>query len=91
LQYWQQLAEWNRTALDAVFGLLTRDELKYVSLFINKIDKWEAGNAPDAEGQIQNQFKTLIKDLKERCDDYAEYDTIIGSAITGDVLQDRTV
>lgn len=32
--------EWNNTAIDAVFGLLT-NELRYVCLFINKIDLME--------------------------------------------------
>lgn len=74
---------WNKTALDAVFGLLTRPALKYVCLFINKIDKWENGNGQKSRDLIYNKFSSLIADLRERCAEYATFEVIIGSALVG--------
>ena len=84
------LREWNTTALDAVFGLLTvpkqptRDSdvgsLKYICLFVNKIDKWTGGIN---ERVVKDLFSPLIKDLRNRAKGHARFDVIIGSALRG--------
>ncbi len=75
------LQEWNTTALDAVFGLLTRDSLNYVCLFINKIDKW-AGPI-NAEAIAKTHYSRLIKDLRDRARGIAQFDVVVGSALRG--------
>ena len=59
--------QWNLTCLDGVFGLLTEDTLKYVCLFINKVDKWQSSlTKEEQEVQIKEQYKDLIDNLKDR-------------------------
>ncbi|MCP4663300.1 MAG: GTPase domain-containing protein [bacterium] len=77
------LGQWNKTALDAVFGLLTKRELNYICLFINKIDKWEKGNAGNANKIIEEKYSSLIDELLKRSGKYAEFDVRIGSATEG--------
>lgn len=77
------LREWNDTALDAVFGFLTKDELKFVCLFINKIDKWEFANQEEAVEKIKADYKPLIDQLDRRTKGYSHFEAIIGSADLG--------
>lgn len=80
----EHLSEWNRTAMDAVFGLLTQEKLKYVCLFINKIDKWTRGNTRRAKDEILILYQNLIQDVENRIDKaYTYFDVIIGSALVG--------
>ncbi len=75
--------EWNTTALDAVFGLLTQEQLKYVCLFVNKADKWANGGKAEAEKKIRQLFVSLVNDLRDRARGTARFDIIIGSALLG--------
>ncbi len=86
----ENIAQWNRTALDAIFGMHTIDSLKYVCLFINKKDRLESWS-PAVEQQILDAYKPLSDDLERRCSydggnlgerRYAVFDTFIGSAAT---------
>ena len=59
--------QWNLTSLDGVFGLLTEDKLKYVCLFINKVDKWQTSlTEQEKENRIKEHYKELIDNLEER-------------------------
>ncbi len=87
----KQLEQWNRTAVDAIFGMHVVESLKYICLFINKVDLL-ADNAPEMESNIETAYKKLIDDLKRRCfytdeqklqKQYAYFDCIIGSAKKG--------
>lgn len=73
------LNEWNQTAMDAVFGLLTSEHLKYVCLFVNKIDKWAYGNSAGAKQRIEECFDPLITDLKRRTIGGPDFEVIVGS------------
>jgi len=79
----EHLVTWNHTAIDAVFGLLTRDSLNYVCLFINKVDKLEDGNSRRAHNLIIRRFKGLIQELEVRCGNYANFEARIGFALQG--------
>jgi len=80
----EHVEQWNRTALDAVFGLLTKESLQYVCLFINKSDKLKQNN-PDVRQDIETNFSKLIEGLKTRAEQSnATFEVIIGSALTGD-------
>ena len=73
--------QWNETALDAVFGLLTRGSLQYVCLYINKSDLLENQGI---QSDIQNQFSDLESRLRQRADVVgAQFQSIIGSASEG--------
>ncbi len=81
------IGEWNSTAMDAVFGLLSAPSLKYVCLFINKIDKWSKGNQEEATGTIKQKYEPLIRDLERRTRKSAvDFDVIVGSAFRGDAV-----
>ena len=74
--------EWNNTAIDAVFGLLTQ-ELKYVCLFINKIDLMEK-RSEEAVKVYESAFATIINAIKIRQkQNYFKFDIIVGSAYCG--------
>lgn len=86
----ENIAQWNRTALDAIFGMHTINSLKYVCLFINKKDRLENWS-PEVEQQILDAYEPLRDDLERRCSydggplgerRYAVFDTFIGSAAT---------
>lgn len=57
----QHLTEWSNTALDAIFGLTgsSANGLKYVCLFINKIDLLE-GSPEEVEKMVNDVYRPLI-------------------------------
>ncbi len=84
----ENLTQWNRTALDAIFGMHTVDSLRYVCLFVNKKDRLASWNSSTAE-KIRKSYKPLADDLSRRCfyedersatQQYAIFDIVIGSA-----------
>lgn len=77
------LAEWSDTALDAVFALLTDKNLKYVCLFINKLDMWTGSGQSDATDVAKDCFAPLIDRIRPRTRGIAEFDVVVGSAYTG--------
>lgn len=74
------LTQWNDTALNAIFGLLT-SELKYVCLFINKIDLM-TDRSLSADEMYKNEFKDLAERIKKRCGK-ARFEILLGSALKG--------
>ena len=82
----EHVTQWNRTALDAVFGLMTKESLQYVCLFINKKDKLNQ-YSPEIEKKLLEQFMDLSIGLKTRAEkSSAKFETIIGSALTGECM-----
>lgn len=80
----EHVKEWNRTALDAVFGLLTKESLQFVCLFVNKVDKLENSLSTKNEKEIRLKYKTLVDDLKIRTEkSNATFKLIVGSALKG--------
>lgn len=88
----EQIQEWNRTALDAVFGLLTKESLNYVCLFINKIDKWATPlNDYEKAEAAKRAFSPLIDDLNKRTTntnahtpkENVTFEVVVGSSIFG--------
>lgn len=75
--------EWNDTSLDAIFGLLT-SELRYVSIFINKVDLM-SDRSYDAEQCYTNLFKDIHEKVKKRSG-RATVKTYLGSAKDGTSL-----
>jgi hypothetical protein len=76
----KHLAQWKETALDAVFGLLTGDALKYVCLFVNKTDVL----TQDRRTQIEAAFRPLRIELQRRANAIgARFELICGSAAGG--------
>lgn len=74
--------QWNETALDAAFGLLTRDSLKYVCLYINKVDILIEDNR--MRDSIRERFSELRQRLEQRAVMVnAEFHLVIGSASMG--------
>ena len=79
----QHLQQWTETALDAVFGLLTRGSLKGVCLFINKADVMSHAD----RDRVEDEFKPLKQILRRRAQAQgAEFAMIFGSARNGDGL-----
>jgi GTPase SAR1 family protein len=79
----EHLSQWNTTSLDAVMGLLTKGSVRYVCLFVNKIDKLKGALAADDFGHIKNEYQSLIDDLERRVSDIAHFEVVVGSAQTG--------
>lgn len=84
----ENISQWNRTALDAIFGMHTINSLRYVCLFVNKKDRLESWNL-ETEKKITNAYASLAADLERRCyfedenlgkQQYAVFDMLIGSA-----------
>lgn len=72
--------EWSDTALDAIFGLLTKETLSYVCLFINKRDRLDAD-----QSVVLKPFERLRQRLKDKADaNDAIFQIVWGSAITGE-------
>ncbi|NJL35453.1 MAG: hypothetical protein HC899_00930 [Leptolyngbyaceae cyanobacterium SM1_4_3] len=69
--------QWSRTALNILFGFTARPSLKYVCLFINKVDL-----LPDKEAKIKQLYESLIKDLDQMCSGLT-FEVILGSVKTG--------
>ena len=80
----KQKREWNDTALDAVFGLLTKSSLSHVCLFINKSDLITNGNDEEKESEIKTLYGGLAKKLRKRAHGAnAEFNVLYGSADKG--------
>lgn len=79
------LEQWNETALDAVWGLLRPESLKYVCLFINKLDSMEDGSNA-AKAAYQERFSGLEKRIRDRLKPETtgiEFEIVIGSTRQG--------
>ena len=75
--------EWNDTALDAIFGLLTRNSLSHICLFINKFDLITDSSA-ESERKIIKKFQRVASRLRERANGAgASFEILLGSAKTG--------
>jgi signal recognition particle receptor subunit beta len=79
----RHLHEWNDTALNAIFGLLT-DELRYVCLFINKIDLM-ADRSDEALKTYEEAFRDLANKIEKRCRSQ-HFEILLGSARDGTAL-----
>ena len=76
--------QWNDTALDAVFGLLTTGSLKYVCLFVNKIDLLKDSNRSAVQRDVRKRFAELEDRLKKRAKGAkATFKLVLGSAEDG--------
>ena len=76
----QNVGEWSDTALDAIFGLLTKETLSYVCLFINKWDRLDSDKSV-----VLKPFERLCLRLKKKADtNQANFQVVLGSAIRGD-------
>ena len=74
-------SQWNDTALDAVFGLLTTGSLKYVCLFVNKSDLLREANTAPVQQNIESCFADLRDRLKLRAEHAkATFQFVLGSA-----------
>jgi len=76
----RNIEQWNQTALDAIFGLIT-DQLKYVCLFVNKVDLM-LDVSPEAMQNYISIYKDLANRIKERSGS-AEFEVLLGSAQKG--------
>jgi len=88
----EHIEQWNKTALDAVFGMNETSSLKYICLFINKLDLI-SDHSQKMRERITDEYRVLIDSLRKRqfyCDEngtlhqYADFRLIIGSALEGD-------
>lgn len=76
----EHLLQWNDTALDAIFGLLT-SELRYVNIFVNKVDLI-SDRKFEADERILKTYKDLEQKIKKRSG-RATVKTYLGSARAG--------
>lgn len=79
----KHLEEWNDNALDAIYGLLT-SELRYVNIFINKVDLM-SDMSYEAEEKYISIFKAIEQKVKKRSG-RATVKTYLGSAKDGTSL-----
>lgn len=79
----KHLDMWNDQVIDAVSGLLTTDSLKYVALFINKIDLM-TDHRQEARDKWKKSFAPLSTLLKSTFP-YAEFRVIFGSSGKGNL------
>lgn len=76
--------QWNDTALDAVFGLLTSGSLKYVCVFVNKSDLLIGSNTAAVQEDIARRFDDLRSRLERRAERAgAKFALVLGSAKDG--------
>lgn len=75
----KNLNSWNDTAIDAVFGLLTR-EIKYVCIFVNKVDLMSKRDSVSNESYIKEYEELKIR-MNKRWD--GQVDVLLGSAQNG--------
>ena len=84
----KHLEQWNDTALDAVWGLLRIESLKYVCLFINKLDSM-ADSSPMAQARYTALYDALATRLVKRIKPenikagVVDFEVVLGSAKTG--------
>lgn len=88
----EHLSQWNRTALDAVFGMLEQNSLNFVCLFVNKYNMITTRDK-NLNKKIKDKFSPLIQDLNKRCKrhdaetgemvPYARFKLIVGGTIDG--------
>jgi GTPase SAR1 family protein len=84
----QHLTEWSNTALDSIFGLTgsSANGLKYVCLFINKIDLLK-GSPEEIEKMVNDAYRPLI-DRISTISRGIVFKCLIGSIERGDRLRD---
>jgi flagellar biosynthesis regulator FlaF len=83
----QHLTEWSNVALDCIFGLTGgANGLKYVCLFINKIDLLK-GSPEEIEKMVNDAYRPLI-DRISTISRGIEFKCLIGSIERGDRLRD---
>jgi GTPase SAR1 family protein len=84
----QHLTEWSNTALDSIFGLTgsSANGLKYVCLFINKIDLLK-GSPEEIEKMVNDAYRPLI-DRISTISRGVVFKCLIGSIERGDRLRD---
>ncbi len=80
----KHVTQWNDAVLDAVFGLLTRDTLKFVCLFINKSDIWRGMEEAPPDRAIVDAFEPVADLLREKSPGSADVKVLIGSAVNGE-------
>jgi len=84
--------EWSSPTLDTIFGFFDQEELRYVCLYINTVDKIR-DNAAHIKSDIKEELAPMIARLRKRCgykDDgdtlgegFAKFDILFGSARSG--------
>ena len=72
--------QWSETALDGIFGLLTEDTLRYVCLFVNKVDMIPDSQSTVVEDRVAALRSRLERKAKENS---AEFRVVMGSALKG--------
>ena len=77
----ENIAQWNDVALDCVFGLTNRGNLKYVCLLINKFDTLNNIDKND----VLNEYQTLSVKIAKRCRGI-QYEVLVGSFINDNIL-----
>lgn len=83
----EHIDSWNTYALDAVFALLEDESLRYVCLFVNKLDKLIIKNKAASQKEIIKAFDPLVKTLKKRAKgSKAQFDIKFGAAYNGEGL-----
>lgn len=88
----QHIEEWNDSTLNTLFGFFDQEELQYVCLYINTVDRIR-DNANHVREQIKHDLKPLIERLKKRCgyisdedslgEGFAKFSILYGSAYSG--------
>lgn len=72
------LREWNIQSIQAILGLFTRPQLKYICLFVNKIDLL-SGYDEAMENEIKKAYLPLLRELNEASDS-VRIECMLGSA-----------
>jgi hypothetical protein len=77
----EQIGEWSQTAIDCIFGLFTKESLRYVCLFVNKYDRLLDTEA--CRSSVRHAFSELEARI-QRNSGSANFEVIVGSAKRGD-------
>jgi hypothetical protein len=81
-----QLSQWNETAIDAIFGMLTVPELSYVCLFINKFDL-VSEHTRESRKRAEDLYKRIYGFLRLKIiGTKVELEVLVGSADSGDCV-----
>lgn len=84
----QNLAQWNDTSIDAIFGLLTKPALRYICVFVNKYDlvtnttRYSKKRAAKSYAGLADYLRLKVPQPKEG--GTIKVDVVVGSAKTGD-------
>ena len=81
----EHIVEWSKNTINGMSGFIDDVNLKYVCLFINKLDLWELRGQINSIELLREKFHPIINTFEKRLvDQRVVFNVIAGSAHTGE-------